>query len=64
MSHVSLAPDGLGLLSAEHLERDSMHRRDGCELDQPLGLGVAKLRCRVRDCVEPGDEQPCRPFGT
>lgn len=57
MAHVRLAPDLVGLLRPDQLERDGAHRRHRCELDEPFGLGVTELAGDARDCVKPGDEQ-------
>jgi len=64
MTHVGFAPDRIRLFRAQHLQRNRLHRRDGRELDKPLGLGVAELCGGVSDSVEAGDEQPGSPFGT
>ena len=57
MARVRLMPDLVGLLGTDQLERDRAHRRDGCELDEPFGLGVAQLSGHVRDRFEPRNEQ-------
>jgi len=57
MARVGLAPDRLGFLRLECLERDRVHRRDGGQLDQTLGVHVVDLRCHAREGVEPRNEQ-------
>ena len=64
VSRMRLAPDGLGLLRLERLQRDGVHRGDGGELHETLGLHVADLRGHGRERIEPRHEQSRRPFGT
>ena len=64
MPDVRVAPDRLGPLRLEQLERDRTHRRNGSQLDQPLRLAMAKLGRGSRHCLEPCDEEARRPFGT
>lgn len=59
MAHVRLAPDLVGPLGANELERDGSHRRHGGELDETLGLRVGELGRQARDGVEPRHEQTC-----
>ena len=44
MAHVRLAPDRVGLLGLQDLERDRVHRRHRGELHEPLRLGVLQSR--------------------
>ena len=64
MPRVRLAPDLLGLLRLDHLQRDGVHRRNRRELDQPLGLSVTQLPGRAREGVESGDQEPRGALGT
>ena len=64
MPDVRIAPDRLGPLRSEQVERDRPHRRDGCQLDQALRLAVVKLGRGARHCLQACDEEARRPFGT
>jgi hypothetical protein len=57
MAHVCVAPDLVGPLGANQLERDGAHRCDGSKLDEALSLGVRQLRRDTGDGIEPRDEQ-------
>jgi len=57
MARVRLSPDRLGFLRLEGLERDRVHRGDGGQLDQTLGVRVVDLRGHRRQGVEPRNEQ-------
>ena len=62
MADVRVAPDLVGSLRLDHLERNGSHRRDRGELDESLGFGVTELRRRTGECLEPGDEEALRSF--
>jgi Flp pilus assembly protein TadB len=64
MPDVRVAPDRLGPLCLQQLERDRTHRRDGRQLDEALSLAVAKLGRGSCDCLEPCNQKARRPFGT
>jgi hypothetical protein len=64
MSRVRLAPDRLGLLGLQRLERDRVHRRDRGELDEALRFSVTQLRGNGRERIEACNEKPGRSFGS
>lgn len=64
MTHVRLAPDRLGLLGAQHLQRDGLHRRHRSELHEPLGFRMAELAGSAGDGIEAGDEEPSGALAT
>jgi hypothetical protein len=64
MTDVRLAPDRVGHLGAQHLQRDGLHRRHRGELHEPLGFRMAELAGSAGDSIEAGHQKACGAVAT
>ena len=62
MPQVRVVPDLVSLLRLDHLEGNRTHRRDGRELDETFGFGMAELSSNARQRIEACDQQACGSF--
>ncbi len=64
MADVRIAPDLVGSLRLDQLERNGVHRRNRGKLDESLGFGVTELRRHAGESFEACGEEPRRSFAT
>jgi hypothetical protein len=57
MAEMCVAPDLVGSLRPDQLERNGTHRRNRGELDETLGFRVTQLRCRAGEGFEASHEK-------